>query len=160
MSRKSWDIYFLELCYKIAERSTCDRAHHGCIITNKEHRILSTGYNGSFPGCTHCDEVGHYLINNHCKRTIHAERNAIFSATKLGISLNDSIAYVTGLPCPDCTQALICCGISKVICGVLANSNHPKDNKLSKKYMEWGKVEYHIIPLHNENNDVNSTQTI
>ena len=74
--RESWDDYFMKICDLIATRATCDRLHVGALIV-KDRRILATGYNGSPPGMAHCDNAGHLLVDNHCRRTIHAEQNAI-----------------------------------------------------------------------------------
>src|SRR5690349_1035987 len=74
--RPTWDEYFLDIAFSVAERSTCDRAHVGAVLV-RDRRILATGYNGSPAGLPHCDEVGHLLIDGHCVRTLHAEQNAI-----------------------------------------------------------------------------------
>lgn len=113
--KPSWDEYFFRIAVEVSTRASCPRKKHGCVIVDKtSHRILSTGYNGAPSGYSSCDEVGCYLIDNHCKRAEHAERNAIYSAASHGISLNGSIAYVTGQPCVDCTRALISVGVSAI----------------------------------------------
>ena len=60
--RKSWDTYFMQITEIVASRSTCDRAFVGCVLVNKDHRIVSTGYNGSVAGNPHCDDVGHTCL--------------------------------------------------------------------------------------------------
>lgn len=112
--RKSWNEYFMDLAVTVASRSTCDRAFVGCILVNKDNRIVSTGYNGSVAGNPHCDDVGHTMRNDHCIATIHAEMNAILYCAKEGISLKGTICYVTHFPCLNCTKALIQAGISKI----------------------------------------------
>ncbi|MGL4772312.1 MAG: deoxycytidylate deaminase [Clostridium sp.] len=113
-NRQSWSDYFMELAEKLATRSTCDRANVGAVLVNDEHRIVSTGYNGSLPNNPHCDEIGHTLRDGHCIATVHAEINAISYCAKEGISLKGTTLYVTHFPCLNCTKSIIIAGISKV----------------------------------------------
>lgn len=109
--RKSWDTYFMEITQMVASRSTCDRAFVGCVLVNKDHRIVSTGYNGSVAGNPHCLDVGHTMRDGHCIATIHAEMNALLYCAREGIPVKGCIAYVTHFPCLNCTKALIQAGI-------------------------------------------------
>ena len=113
--RKSWDTYFMQITEIVASRSTCDRAFVGCVLVNKDHRIVSTGYNGSVAGNPHCDDVGHTMRDGHCIATIHAEMNAILYCAKEGIPTKGTICYVTHFPCLNCTKALIQAGICEII---------------------------------------------
>jgi len=113
-NRKSWNQYFMEITEMVASRSTCDRAFVGCIIVNDDHRIVSTGYNGSVAGNPHCDDVGHTMRDGHCIATIHAEMNALLYCAKEGIPVKNCIVYVTHFPCLNCTKALIQAGIKKI----------------------------------------------
>ena len=113
--RKSWDTYFMQISEIVASRSTCDRAFVGCVLVNKDHRIVSTGYNGSVAGNPHCDDVGHTMRDGHCIATIHAEMNALLYCAKEGIPTKDTICYVTHFPCLNCTKALIQAGIREVV---------------------------------------------
>ncbi|MBC7087407.1 MAG: cytidine/deoxycytidylate deaminase family protein [Tissierellales bacterium] len=113
-TRKNWNKYFMEITEMVASRSTCDRAFVGCVLVNDEHRIVSTGYNGSVSGNPHCDDVGHTIRDGHCIATIHAEMNALLYCAKEGISVKNCIAYVTHFPCLNCTKALIQAGIKKI----------------------------------------------
>lgn len=69
--RKDWDNYFMDIAFQVSERSTCPRLHVGAVLV-KNRRIKGTGYNGSPKGLDHCDDVGCFMKNNHCIRTIHA----------------------------------------------------------------------------------------
>ena len=113
--RKSWDTYFMQITEIVASRSTCDRAFVGCVLVNKDHRIVSTGYNGSVAGNPHCDDVGHTMRDGHCITTIHAEMNALLYCAKEGIPTKDTVCYVTHFPCLNCTKALIQAGIREVV---------------------------------------------
>lgn len=112
-NRPSWDNYFLKVAMLVSERSTCPRMHCGCVLV-KDRQILSTGYNGSIPGDDHCDEAGCLVVDNHCVRTIHAEMNAILQCSSHGVNTKGSTAYVTNMPCTNCSKALIAAGIKEV----------------------------------------------
>jgi dCMP deaminase len=112
--RPDWDTYFLKIAQVVGERSTCERAHVGCVLV-VDKRILTAGYNGSPAGQEHCDDVGHLLVNGHCVRTIHAETNAIIQAALHGVSTRGSTCYVTHYPCINCTKVLINAGITRLV---------------------------------------------
>lgn len=123
MSRPSWSDYFMDLAKMIATRATCDRLHVGCVIVSNKNIVLATGYNGSVVGASHCDDVGHLMIDNHCVRTVHAEANAISCAAKYGHALDESIAYVTHEPCLTCFKLLVNSGIRKIYFDQFYNIN-------------------------------------
>ena len=112
--RPSWDTYFLKLAMLVSERATCPRMHCGCVLV-REKRILSTGYNGSIPGDVHCEDDGCMIVDNHCVRTIHAEMNAILQCSIHGVSTLGASAYVTNMPCTNCSKALIAAGIKEIV---------------------------------------------
>jgi dCMP deaminase len=111
--RASWDEYFMNVADQVATRSTCDRKHVGAVLV-RDKTILSTGYNGSLRGATHCDEVGHDMENGHCVRTVHAEANAVAQAAKNGVGLLDADIYVTASPCLTCFKLVANAGIRTV----------------------------------------------
>ncbi len=112
--RPSWDQYFLKVAMLVSERATCPRMHCGCVLV-RDKRILSSGYNGSIPGGEHCTDVGCWVVDNHCIRTIHAEMNAILQCSVHGVSTKGATAYVTNMPCTNCSKALIAAGIKEVV---------------------------------------------
>lgn len=119
--RMPWSEYFMDITYKVAERSTCLRRKVGAIAV-RDKRILATGYNGAPSGVAHCLDVGclreqmqvpsgerHELC-----RAIHAEQNVIVQAAIHGISLAGAEIYCTTQPCVICTKMLINCGVSAI----------------------------------------------
>lgn len=116
MPRVSWDNYFMGIARAVAERSTCDRLHVGCVLV-RDRNILSTGYNGSAAGASHCDEEGHLLVGGHCVRTVHAEANAIALAAKHGTRVASATAYVTATPCYHCHKLLLNAGVVRIVVG-------------------------------------------
>lgn len=120
--RISWDEYFMQIALLVSQRSTCLRRHVGAVIV-KNKRMLATGYNGAPSGMAHCLEIGclreklripsgqrHELC-----RGLHAEQNAIIQASLYGISVKDSVMYVTNQPCVICAKMLINAGIREIV---------------------------------------------
>ena len=141
--RPDWDTYFLRIAQVVGERSTCDRAHVGCVLV-VDKRILTTGYNGSPAGQEHCDDIGHLLIDGHCVRTIHAETNAIIQAALHGVSTRGCTCYVTHLPCINCTKALINAGIHRLVYSVGYRTDENALNFLETANIEVGQQEFNL----------------
>lgn len=120
--RPSWDEYFLEISRLVAKRSTCLRRKVGALVV-KDRRILATGYNGTPSGIKHCSEVG--CLREKLKipsgerhelcRGLHAEQNVLLQASLHGVSLKNSVMYVTNQPCIICTKMIINAGIKEVV---------------------------------------------
>ena len=135
MKRITRNEYFMGIAELTAYRSTCDRAHVGAVVV-KDRRIIMSGYNGSPAGLAHCDEVGHYLVDGHCIRTIHAEQNIIAHSAKVGISLDGATMFVTHEPCFFCLKLLIAAGIKRVI-----YKNSYKDPRIPEEYYKLIEVQ-------------------
>jgi dCMP deaminase len=111
-----WTKYFLGIAEQIKLKSKDQSTQIGAIIVGKDREVLSTGYN-SFP---------RGLDDNRPERQErplkyfyfeHAERNAIYNAARVGVSLKGSTIYLTcGMPCADCARAIINAGIKIVYC--------------------------------------------
>ncbi len=112
--RPGWDEYFMQIARTVATRATCPRLSVGCVLV-REHRILTTGYNGAPRGVAHCTEAGCLLVNDHCARATHAEANAIVQGALHGVSLAGSVAYCTHQPCVNCSKLLISAGVQKIV---------------------------------------------
>ncbi|MBP7149851.1 MAG: deaminase, partial [Acidobacteria bacterium] len=88
----------------------------GAVIV-RDKTILSTGYNGSIRGLSHCDEDGHLMENGHCVRTVHAEANAIAQAARHGVRVDGAEIYITASPCWACFRLLANSGIVRIYYG-------------------------------------------
>ena len=113
-----------------AERSTCSRLHVGCVIA-RESRILTTGYNGTPAGMTHCDHnctcgtrwkmlyrsdhASDCPADKPCKTAVHAEANAITFAARYGLSLEGAFLYTTHMPCLNCCMLIVNSGVQAVV---------------------------------------------
>lgn len=55
--RPSWDQYFMQLASLAAQRSNCMKRRVGCVLV-RDHRVISTGYNGTPRHLKNCNEGG------------------------------------------------------------------------------------------------------
>jgi len=109
-ARPSWESIYIRFAHSLAERSSCDRASVGSVITSWDHsRVLAIGYNGNYrggPNCCDTDEAG----SCGC---LHAEENAII---KLDFNdHSDKRLYTTTSPCLMCAKRIINAGVVEVI---------------------------------------------
>lgn len=114
--RPDWDDYFFQVAGLVASRATCPRAAIGVLLV-KNHRILSTGYNGAAAGEPHCPDSGDALLEHlallHCPVALHAERNAVINAVG---NIFGATAYVIGprRVCLDCDALLHSVGVTDI----------------------------------------------
>lgn len=104
----------MRIAQTVATRATCPRLSVGAVLV-RDHRILTTGYNGAPRGVAHCTEAGCSMVNDHCVRATHAEANAIVQGALHGVGLAGATAYCTHQPCVNCTKLLISAGITKIV---------------------------------------------
>lgn len=113
-ARPSFDAIWVEVAETISKRGSCPRRQVGAVIVDSDNQIVATGYNGAPRGLDHCSEVGCLLDDSgRCKRTAHAEANAIVQAGRprtVGGTL-----YSTDFPCSECTSLILQAGISRVV---------------------------------------------
>lgn len=122
-SRPGWDDYFLAVAGTVSTRADCTRRQVGCVIVDVEHRVLSTGYNGSAPGGPSClaGECPRGLLSyaqlpangsyDNC-HAVHAEANALLFARA---SCRGATVYLTDQPCPTCRRLLAAAGIARIV---------------------------------------------
>ena len=104
----------MKMAVDASDRSTCNRARVGCVLVCNR-RVIATGYNGSNHGMPHCDDIGHLIVDEHCVRTVHAEVNAVIQSALYGVSTKGATAYVTHIPCFNCTKVLYNAGVERVV---------------------------------------------
>jgi dCMP deaminase len=101
------------LCQAVSVRSKDESTKLGCVIAGPDKFLRATGYN-SFPtGIQNRPE--RQERPEKYKWFEHAERNAIYSAARNGVSLLGCTLYCQWLPCSDCARAIIQVGIVRVI---------------------------------------------
>lgn len=137
----NWDDMFMTMAYLVAMRSKDESTHIGAVVVGLDNEVRSTGYNSFVRGLN--DDVEerqkrpekYYWFE-------HAERNAIYNATLMGVSLKNCKMYINGIPCCDCARAIIQAGITEVIVDKAWNS----DNYSSK----WNEEASRTIQMFNE----------
>jgi len=126
--------WYMEIARVISMRSTCIRAHAGCVII-KNDAVISQGYSGSPRGEPNCCDLGV------CKRdelmippgeryelceAIHAEMNAIINAARTRVNVTEGTMYIYlerldgqktmyGSPCKMCMRVIKNVGIKNYI---------------------------------------------
>ena len=127
MSRKNWNLYFIEMAALVAERSTCLSRQTGALIVDFKNRIISQGYNGTPRGMLHCDEGGcaRCLLIERGKLTsgerisecveVHAEINCIIQAAQTGRLPPSFKLYTLTFPCVSCFVALVNAGCKEML---------------------------------------------
>lgn len=112
-----WNKRYLNLARDIAQWSKDPSTQCGAVMIGESGQVLSQGYNGFPRGMSDSDEL---YANRHIKydRIVHAEMNAIYNASRSGVSLAGATAYIHGLPCcHECAKAMIQVGIKEVVMG-------------------------------------------
>ena len=125
-----WDDYFMSMVYLVASRSKDNKTHIGAVVVGQDKEVVSLGYNG-FPRGT--NDYVHERQEKPIKFEWfeHAERNAIYNATLIGVSLKGCKMYTNGTPCTNCSRGIIQSGIKEVIIDKMwdeTNSHEDKKN--------------------------------
>ena len=107
-----WDRYFLNIAEAVSQRSPDPNTKHGCVLVDKNNRVLSTGYNGPIQGLP--SELLEWERPQKYLWMIHAEDNAVTFAK---CDLAGSTAYITGRPCVSCLRRLVQAGVTRVVFG-------------------------------------------
>jgi dCMP deaminase len=131
-----WDDEFMTMAYLVSMKSKDRRTRIGAVVIGPSKEIRSTGYNGfvrrlndSVPE-RHESPEKHYWFE-------HAERNAIYNATLMGVSLIDCIMYTNGIPCMDCSRGVVQSGIKEVVVDKRWDlENSPKWREHNKRALE------------------------
>lgn len=105
---------FMTMAYVVARGSKDARTKLGAVVVGPDNEIRATGCN-SFPRGLD-DEVSERQDQPEKDFWFeHAERNAIFNAVRVGVSLKGCALYTQRTPCEACARAIVQAGIAKVI---------------------------------------------
>lgn len=110
--RLSFLEYGAYLAYAASLRATCRRKMVGCVLFNVKRVVKATGCNGAPSGAPQCDEVGCLMVDDHCARAIHAERNAVSFAGDSDLA--GGYSFTTILPCRNCFDLLAAVHIKNI----------------------------------------------
>jgi len=133
MTRRDKNNYYLDIAEAVSQRGTCRRKHYGAVIV-KDDEIISTGYVGAPRGRKNCTDLEVCVREQkniargeryELCRSIHAEANAIISASRkdmlgssmylTGIDLNTNDYVEKASSCAMCKRLVINAGILRVI---------------------------------------------
>lgn len=125
--------YYLDLAQTVSQRCTCLRHHYGAVIV-KDDEVVSTGYVGAPRGRANCSDLGYCLRQRleiprgeryELCRSVHAEANAIISASRkemigadlylVGTEVSDGSYIKNAVCCSMCKRLVINAGIARVI---------------------------------------------
>ena len=129
MNVHSWDELFMSMVFLVSMKSKDRNTQIGAVIVGPDNEVRSVGYNSFARGLNdsvpqrHKSPEKYYWIE-------HAERNSIYNATLMGVSLKNCRMYTNGVPCMDCARAVIQSGINEVI--VHKKWNNDNDTKWKK----------------------------
>jgi len=110
---QNWDEFFMSMAEQVSTKSKDPSTKVGAVITDKDHRVVSIGFNGFARGV---GDFSSFYDNREIKlqRIIHAEMNAILFAERS--RLEGSTLYTFPfMPCHLCANIIIQVGIKKVI---------------------------------------------
>jgi len=128
MKQVTWDELFMSMVFLVSMKSKDPSTHIGAVIVGPDNEVRSIGYNG-LPRNVN-DYIDRLMPQEKYYWFEHAERNAIYNATLMGVSLKNSKMYTNGVPCADCARAVIQSGIKEVIVhNEWNNNNDPKWNE-------------------------------
>ena len=133
----NWTEYFLGIAEQVKLKSKDESTQIGAVIVGIDNEILSTGYN-SFPRGMDDSKIERQERPEKYFWFEHAERNAIYNAARIGVSLKNSTIYLTsGLPCMDCARGIVNSGIKKVYCKkICTTKNKDKWEESQQKSLE------------------------
>lgn len=133
--RQGWDKYFLDLAYKVSERSIDANTHHGCVLVRDKIPLIM-GYNGFPPNSP--DSIMPNTRNGGFKYLLinHSEENCIYLAARSGINIDGATAYISGRPCQMCAKRLVSCNITNWYIGNISHTESEVDNILFRFWVE------------------------
>lgn len=143
MNLTNWDKRFIGLASHISTWSKDNSTKIGCVAVNNDHDLLSIGFNGIARGL---DDSLPERQERPLKYSFyeHAERNLVYNAARIGISLKGSTVYLQWFPCDDCSRALIQSGIKRIVCQEFKQDSE-RGAKWTKEWEEKCKVSKEML---------------
>ena len=133
--------YYMQIAIAVRQRANCLGNRVGAVLVLND-RIVSTGYNGTPQGMPNCDDGGCERCSNRQKYgagagydvciCVHAEQNALISASRFGTPVEGSSLYTTMRPCFGCAKELLQARVQTVY--YLHEWQHP-DPDLWRQYV-------------------------
>jgi dCMP deaminase len=132
----SWDKKWIEKAQQFAEWSKDRSRKVGAVIVDSDNQLITQGYNG-FPRGVNDDIDCRHERPSKYDYTEHAERNALYNAARIGVSVKGCTIYTQLFPCVDCARGIIQTGLSRVVTYAPDHKHH--------KYGESWKVSLDML---------------
>lgn len=133
MPNDKWITRWLDLADLVASWSEDPSTKVGAVVIDDRQNVLTLGWNGFPRGVA--SSAGRMKKPVKYDFFEHAERNAIYNASAVGIPLVGSTLYITLSPCRDCARAIIQAGIKEVY---LRPTDNREDESALKMLEEAG----------------------
>jgi len=133
-----WHLRFIELAKLVASWSKDQSTKVGAVAIGPNREICSVGYNG-FPRGVDDNVEERYQRPAKYSWTEHAERNCVYNASRIGVSLEGRVLYCTHFPCPDCARGIIQAGITHLY--------YPQDTSEEARGFRERSYELHTVSL-------------
>lgn len=130
--QKAWDEYFMKIAEAVAEKSKDPSSKMGCVIVDKNKRVVSLGYNGMIQGA---NEEKMTLSERPMKYyfAIHSEMNAVIFAHQ---DLTGCTIYNRVATCENCLKYCLQAGIKRFVYNELRVKSYSTDPKKSMTNIE------------------------
>lgn len=122
--QSKWDRYFLRMALEASSISKDPSTRVGAVIVGPDRELCASGFNG-FPRRILDSPERLNDRDMKLRLVVHAERNAILAAARVGVPLKGCTLYVActdssgqrwgGNPCTACTIEVIQAGIVEVV---------------------------------------------
>lgn len=109
-SNNQIDQTYMQIALQMSKLSKAKRKQVGSVILTKQGSLL-VGCNGTPAGWDNTCEINDVTTDY----TLHSELNSLMKSAREGISVVDSILYVTLSPCPRCCAMIAQAGIKEVV---------------------------------------------
>lgn len=144
----TWDDYFMTMVYLVASKSKDKRTHIGAVVVGPDREVRSLGYNG-IPRGLNDDVPKRHEKEEKSFWFEHAERNAVYNATRFGASLKGCVMYTQGVPCMDCARGILQSGIREVVVDKKWETNTKNWTERNKRTLEMFEEVGLMLRYHN-----------
>ncbi|MBR0479661.1 hypothetical protein IJJ49_00080, partial [Candidatus Saccharibacteria bacterium] len=130
--QEDWDKYFMKIAEAVAEKSKDPSSKMGCVVVDKNKRVVSLGYNGMIQGA---NEEKMTLSERPMKYyfAIHSEMNAVLFAHQ---DLSGCTIYNRVATCENCLKYCLQAGIKRFVYNELRVKSYSTDPKRSMTNIE------------------------
>lgn len=130
--QREWDEYFMKIAETVATKSKDPSSQMGCVIVDRNKRVVSLGYNGLVQGA---DESKMTLHERPMKYyfAIHSEMNALLFAHQ---DLTGCTIYNRVATCDNCLKYCLQAGIKRFVYKELRVHSHSTDPSKSMTNVE------------------------